>query len=111
MAGSVIEEDRRRKKDAKEDLKDVINLLEDVQENETVQVKGHTDNEGEKEYNQKLLEERAEAVEKYIRDDGDVEHLKFDVKVYGETKPAASNENEDGKKKNHRVEIIFNDES
>lgn len=92
---------------AKETLKEVIDLLENVRDNEVVLIKGHTDNEGDPDYNQNLSEERARAVEEHLKDNGNLEHLSFKIEGYGETKPVASNDSEEGRSKNRRVEIIF----
>jgi len=95
------------KSEAKDTLKEVSNLLKDVKDNENIQIKGHTDNEGNPEYNQILSEERAEAVAKRLRANEDLKHLNFIIEGYGETKPVASNDSEDGRKMNRRVEIVF----
>src|SRR5699024_893088 len=44
------------KSDSKATLNEVINVLEDVEDGITIEVNGHTDNEGETEYNLKLSE-------------------------------------------------------
>ncbi|HEY4602321.1 MAG TPA: hypothetical protein VIG73_13730 [Cerasibacillus sp.] len=38
---------------------------------------------------------------------GDIDHLTLTVKGFGKTKPIASNEDDDGRAQNRRVEIIF----
>lgn len=97
------------KDDAKETLDDVIGILEGLDDGEDVEIKGHTDNEGEPDYNMTLSEDRAAAVEEYLKDHGDMSHLSIETKGYGEEKPITSNEEEEGRKKNRRVEIVFNE--
>ena len=96
------------KGEAKNTLDDVIAILEDLDEGEDIQIHGHTDNEGEPDYNLNLSEERAASVEKYLTKHGDLNHLNITKEGFGETKPVESNEDEEGRKRNRRVEIIFN---
>lgn len=67
-------------------------------------ITGHTDSVGSDEYNQKLSEERANTVEKYLESKG-VPADKMSTKGYGKTKPIASNETAEGRAQNRRVEI------
>lgn len=67
---------------------------------------GHTDNQGTPEGNQKLSEERAKAVAKYLSDNG-VGADRLKTKGYGDTKPVADNTTEEGRRKNRRVEMAF----
>ena len=68
----------------------------------------HTDNVGESDNNMNLSEERAHAVWDYMREQGKVDALDVHITGYGDTKPIASNEEEDGRSKNRRVEIVIN---
>lgn len=66
---------------------------------------GHTDNVGTNQYNQTLSENRAQAVNDYLRNKGVlVQRLVFLGR--GETMPRASNATEEGRRLNRRVEII-----
>jgi len=60
-------------------------------------VEGHTDNIGNKEYNQRLTEQRAHTVAKYLHSMG--LHDKLSYKGYGEEKPINKNESSEGRKK------------
>jgi len=68
------------------------------------EVGGHTDSRGRDEFNQKLSEARANAVTKYLSEKG-VEATRFEAKGYGETKPVATNDTEDGRSLNRRIEF------
>lgn len=69
-----------------------------------VEVKGHTDNVGTEEYNLKLSRERAEAVVNYLVKKGvDKTHLSYSY--YGMSVPLVSNDTEDGRRMNRRVEF------
>lgn len=66
---------------------------------------GHTDNVGSNEYNQALSVKRADAVEGYLRSQGVIAQ-RLESHGKGEAIPRASNDAEDGRRLNRRVEII-----
>jgi outer membrane protein OmpA-like peptidoglycan-associated protein len=72
----------------------------------TVEVGGHTDNQGDAEFNQKLSEDRAQAVVRALVERG-VPQAAITAAGYGETRPVATNETEDGRATNRRVALIF----
>jgi len=67
-------------------------------------IKGHTDAKGSDEYNQRLSERRASAVMNYLEDQG-VGGSRMTARGYGESMPVASNDTEDGRAENRRVEL------
>lgn len=69
-----------------------------------IQVKGHTDNTGDKTENLNLSEARAKAVVAYLVNKG-VEPSRLSYKGYGSSVPIANNNTEDGKALNRRVEF------
>lgn len=69
-------------------------------------IEGHTDNTGADTYNQKLSENRADAVEKFLVTQG-VKNSRLTTKGYGEGQPLDSNESEAGRQKNRRVEVAI----
>jgi outer membrane protein OmpA-like peptidoglycan-associated protein len=69
-----------------------------------IDVLGHTDSTGTDAYNQALSERRAGAVADYLSMRG-VARARMGVRGYGETQPIASNETEEGRSQNRRVEI------
>ena len=69
-----------------------------------VEIQGHTDSKGTDDYNQKLSERRAKAVVDLLSRSG-IEKSRLSYKGYGEAKPAATNDTEEGRAKNRRVEI------
>ncbi|WP_028081974.1 thrombospondin type 3 repeat-containing protein [Solimonas soli] len=72
--------------------------------NVNVEVEGHTDNIGSDSYNLGLSERRAIAVKKYLTDHG-VAAKRMTPVGYGETRPIDSNETEEGRENNRRVEL------
>jgi outer membrane protein OmpA-like peptidoglycan-associated protein len=69
-----------------------------------VSVEGHTDARGSDAYNQKLSERRADAVADYLARGG-IARSRLSTEGFGESKPVASNMNEDGRAQNRRVEL------
>ena len=69
-----------------------------------IAVEGHTDSVGTDAYNQGLSERRAEAVVEYLAAGG-IARGRMSAKGFGESKPVASNETEDGRAQNRRVEF------
>lgn len=70
-----------------------------------IEVVGHTDDVGDDDYNQKLSEQRAEAVRNYLVDAG-VDASKIATIGAGENFPVASNTTEEGRAENRRVDVL-----
>jgi outer membrane protein OmpA-like peptidoglycan-associated protein len=82
-------------------------LAKVIQENPHVQkisIEGHASGEGEDEHNLLLSKARAEAVRVYLAAKG-VAPERLSSTGYGESKPLASNDTEEGREKNRRVEF------
>jgi outer membrane protein OmpA-like peptidoglycan-associated protein len=69
-------------------------------------VAGHTDSTGSVEYNQQLSERRAAAVQNYLEAQGVVPQ-RITASGYGKSRPIASNETEEGRRLNRRVDITI----
>jgi len=69
-----------------------------------IDVYGHTDSTGSDAYNQTLSENRARAVADYLTSRG-VSAQRVRSQGFGETRPVASNNTEEGRSANRRVEI------
>lgn len=82
-------------------------VIEYLQKNPAVKlyVVGHTDDTGDLESNKKLSKERAKAVKTYLTNKG-IGADRLLSGGAGPLAPVASNENEDGKKLNRRVELV-----
>jgi outer membrane protein OmpA-like peptidoglycan-associated protein len=72
----------------------------------TLTVVGHTDNTGSAAYNQKLSEDRALSVARYL-ESKNVNPLRLATWGKGETEPVASNGSESGRQANRRVELYL----
>ena len=82
-----------------------VEKLKTDNRNVYIEVQGHTDATGPKEYNYDLGEERAEAVRRYLNQKG-VALNRISTISYGPDAPVAPNENRDGRQQNRRVVLI-----
>ena len=73
---------------------------------EVILAVGHTDRIGKDAYNQRLSERRAKAVQDYLVGAG-VSAGVLAAKGYGEAEPVASNDTDDGRAQNRRVDLKF----
>jgi outer membrane protein OmpA-like peptidoglycan-associated protein len=73
-----------------------------------VEVAGHTDSVGSEKYNQGLSDRRANAVKDYLISKG-VKASRLSARGYGESRPVASNDTDEGRAENRRVELIVLD--
>ncbi|HEX6224547.1 MAG TPA: OmpA family protein [Chryseolinea sp.] len=71
-----------------------------------IEVSGHTDNSGPDAYNMSLSERRAKTVVAYLVRGG-IAKDRLSVQFFGETKPTDTNETEEGRTKNRRVEFLI----
>lgn len=71
-----------------------------------IELIGHTDNVGSKDFNLLLSQKRAQAVAQYLSGHG-INPERIKVSGLGESMPLADNSTEEGRSKNRRVEIKF----
>lgn len=70
-----------------------------------IRIAGHTDNVGNPQRNQQLSEQRAQAVRAYLIAHG-IDGSRVEAVGYGDTQPVASNDTEEGRAQNRRIEAI-----
>jgi len=89
----------------------ITNLAEFLLENKSIKIllEGHTDNLGNVQLNKELSLDRASAIRKLLVDIG-VEFERIRIAGWGGTKPIASNQNEEGRASNRRVEMVILDQ-
>lgn len=85
------------------ELDRVVAFLKDNRKVE-IELSGHTDNRGSDDYNLALSQNRAKAVVDYFIQQG-VDASRLIAKGYGETKPVATNDTEEGMQLNRRVQF------
>lgn len=69
-----------------------------------IQIEGNTDSIGTEAYNQALGQRRADSVKRYFISKG-LSSARLKTESFGETRPIASNDTEDGRRINRRVEL------
>lgn len=75
-----------------------------IRTNAKIEVKGHTDNVGSEEFNMNLSKERAKSVMNYLISKG-VSKNKLSYSYYGMSRPLTTNDTEEGRTMNRRVEF------
>jgi OOP family OmpA-OmpF porin len=73
--------------------------------NVNIEIAGHTDADGEAGFNQTLSEKRAQAVMDYLVKTG-LPASRFTSTGYGSTQPIASNDTDEGKAQNRRIDFV-----
>ena len=84
------------------ELSTILNKYEDT----NILLEGHTDSTGSEEYNLELSKKRAQSVANYLSTQK-VNPTRFTIMGYGESQPIASNETEEGRAQNRRVEVAI----
>ena len=87
-------------------LEQVASILKDHPEVERVSIEGHTDSRGTRANNLKLSEARAESVRQWLLKHG-IDAGRITAKGFGPDKPIGSNETDQGRELNRRVEFII----
>ena len=90
---------------ARQQLDEFVDHLKSDNKNVYLEIQGHTDSTGPSSYNERLGEERAEAVRLYLNQKG-VALNRMATISYGESQPVDSNHTRAGRAKNRRVVII-----
>ena len=82
-------------------LNDVLAMLEDHPDLQVL-IEGHTDSDGSDESNQRLSEQRAEAVASWLGNHG-IDAARLDTAGHGESQSVGDNSTDEGKAENRRV--------
>lgn len=85
------------------ELNNLVKLLKDNPKLR-IEVAGHTDSLGTAEINNRLSQQRADAVRQYLVDKG-IAAARLRAKGYGSTQPIATNDTEEGRQQNRRTEF------
>ena len=91
--------------EAEQRLAELVQRLKSENRNVYLEIQGYTDSTGTPDYNDKLGEARAEAVRKYLSQQG-VALNRMATISYGQEQPVAPNETREGRAQNRRVAII-----
>jgi OOP family OmpA-OmpF porin len=93
-------------------LRNLYPLVSFLKENASraVTIEGYTDNVGAESYNLDLSQRRAEAVRRFLLENG-LTQDRITARGLGEAYPVASNSTESGRQMNRRVEIVIANET
>ncbi|MGP8004910.1 MAG: OmpA family protein [Smithella sp.] len=91
------------KKGYDKDINDLAKVMRDYPDLNVV-IEGHTDNVGTAAYNKKLSQRRADAVKKYMVEEDSINANRITAKGFGFERPIASNDTDEGRQQNRRVE-------
>jgi OOP family OmpA-OmpF porin len=91
------------KKGYYQDIDNLSQVMKDYPDLNVV-IEGHTDSMGTDAYNKKLSQRRAESVKKYMVEKGGIDANRIKAIGFGEEKPIASNDTDEGRQQNRRVE-------
>ena len=86
-------------------LDELATKLKTENQNVFLEIQGHTDARGTEDFNDKLGEERAEAVRRYLNQQG-VALNRMSTISYGKSSPVAPNDTREGRAQNRRVVVI-----
>lgn len=90
----------------RQDFEDINKYLEQVK-GARLDVSGHTDDRGDKNYNINLSKERAGFAADYLVRKFNLPKSRMDIRGEGPNKPAGSNATAEGRQKNRRVEVVL----
>ena len=93
------------KAESKPQLEQIAKLLVDHADLKLA-ITGHTDNQGGADYNQKLSQRRAESIVTTLTGSYGIAADRLSAQGMGASAPVASNDNEEGRAKNRRVELV-----
>ena len=91
--------------EAEQRLAELAQRLKAENRNVYLEIQGHTDATGDEGYNEELGEARAEAVRRYLSQQG-VALNRMSTISYGEASPVAPNDTPEGRSQNRRVSIV-----
>ncbi|MDH3639606.1 MAG: pentapeptide repeat-containing protein [Gammaproteobacteria bacterium] len=86
---------------------EIANALKSAElANQRVMIEGHTDSVGNDDYNRDLSYRRAIVVMRALTEQYDIDHSRLQVRGFGESRPIATNDKEDGRALNRRVTLV-----
>lgn len=85
-------------------LLEALDTLRRVPEGQRFEIAGHTDAQGASGPNQRLSRQRAESVLRWLIEHG-LDRGRFEVRGYGEDEPIDSNDTDEGRTRNRRIEF------
>lgn len=90
----------------RQDFTDLVYYLDQVPAAK-LQIGGHTDNVGDRNYNVQLSRERADFAKNYLSKNGGLQAARMNTNGFGPDKPVGSNTTPEGRAQNRRVEVVL----
>jgi len=87
------------------DIDNLVSVMKEYPET-NVALEGHTCSIGSDAYNKRLSQRRADAVKSYMVEKGGIDANRLNAIGYGEERPIASNDTEEGRMQNRRTEAV-----
>jgi OOP family OmpA-OmpF porin len=91
-------------------LNEVAKVIKENPQIKKIEVEGHASAEGADDYNLKLSDKRAKSVMEYLTKTAGIAKAMLSSRGYGETRPIADNESDEGREKNRRVEFTITEQ-
>jgi OOP family OmpA-OmpF porin len=88
-------------------LNEVAKVIKENPQIKTIMIEGHASSEGSDSHNLSLSDKRAKAVMNYLVGKAGIKKEMLQAKGYGETRPIASNDTDEGREQNRRVEFVI----
>lgn len=87
-------------------LDEIADIIKKNAHIKKLSIEGHASSEGNPQHNLKLSDDRAQSVRKYLIDKG-VDAGRLTAKGFGAKRPIATNDTDEGKEQNRRVEFLI----
>lgn len=105
LGGILFDFDQATLRPAAHDVLRNITMIMTYYKTATALIGGHTDSKGSQEYNLNLSARRAEEVKRYLVDVMGIAAERLRVQWFGKSVPVSSNDTEEGRQLNRRVEV------
>ena len=108
LSGSVLFDTGKwdLKPEAQTEIDELVAMLAAYARGRVV-IEGHTDNVGTDADNRTLSENRGQAVLAYLKGRPELSSFSFAAEGHGESRPAATNDTEEGRSRNRRVDVVL----
>jgi len=87
-------------------LHDIAEVIKQNAQVKKISIEGHASADGDRKFNLKLSDDRAKSVMDYIVKKEGIDPKRLTARGWGSEKPIASNDTEEGREKNRRVEFL-----
>jgi OOP family OmpA-OmpF porin len=107
LFGLVFASGSAKLEESNQAMLDKIQRTVEIYPGATVVIEGHTDSQGSTRLNQRLSQNRADAVRTYLLENVPITPQRISAVGYGAGKPIANNETEEGRAQNRRIDLVI----